>query len=74
MKLPFPAEKVQPTGKWMLLSFKTHFGCFVLFGLVNLISGRMLKPNRQSQPQLNFLPAPLATGWKPDAKLTQQMS
>ena len=33
-KLPFPAEKVQPTGKWMLLSFKTHFGCFVLFCFV----------------------------------------
>jgi len=41
--------------------------CLVWFGLVNLISGRTLKPNRQSQPQLNFLPAPLATGWKPDA-------
>lgn len=30
-KLPFPAQKVQPTGKWMLLSFKTHFGWFFFF-------------------------------------------
>lgn len=30
-KLPFPAEKVQPTGKWMLLSFKTILGGLFFF-------------------------------------------
>ena len=56
--------------------FQDSFWVFCLiffFFPVNLISGRTLKPNRQSQLQLYFLPAPPATGWKPDAKLTQQM-